>query len=154
MCYKKKNELYHYGVLGQKWGVRRFQNADGSLTTAGKARYNKDSDVAAYAYARKYEAIANVKDKRDAAAKVLAANPKKFGWSKEASEYQDAMIQADVTFKRAKKTMDGLVKKYKDVKVDFLTEDKTGENYVRSELMDKMGNVYISEFYLGTHVVK
>lgn len=28
-------ELYHHGVLGQKWGVRRFQNADGSLTAKG-----------------------------------------------------------------------------------------------------------------------
>ena len=34
------NELYHHGILGQKWGVRRFQNPDGSLTTAGRARYN------------------------------------------------------------------------------------------------------------------
>ena len=32
------NELYHYGVKGMKWGVRRYQNDDGSLTAAGKAR--------------------------------------------------------------------------------------------------------------------
>lgn len=32
-------ELYHYGVKGQKWGVRRYQNKDGSLTPAGKKRY-------------------------------------------------------------------------------------------------------------------
>lgn len=32
------NELYHHGVKGQKWGVRRYQNADGSLTAAGKKR--------------------------------------------------------------------------------------------------------------------
>lgn len=31
-------EIYHHGILGQKWGVRRFQNKDGSLTTAGKQR--------------------------------------------------------------------------------------------------------------------
>lgn len=35
------NELYHYGVKGQKWHQRRYQNYDGSLTPAGKARYNK-----------------------------------------------------------------------------------------------------------------
>ena len=31
--------LYHHGILGQKWGVRRYQNADGTLTEAGKKRY-------------------------------------------------------------------------------------------------------------------
>ena len=36
------NELYHHGILGQRWGVRRFQNPDGSLTPAGKKRYLKD----------------------------------------------------------------------------------------------------------------
>ena len=33
------NELYHYGIKGQKWGVRRFQYADGTLTPQGRKRY-------------------------------------------------------------------------------------------------------------------
>lgn len=33
------DELFHHGIKGQKWGKRRFQNNDGSLTPAGKARY-------------------------------------------------------------------------------------------------------------------
>lgn len=37
-------ELQHHGIKGQKWGVRRFQNKDGSLTPAGKERYTDDSD--------------------------------------------------------------------------------------------------------------
>lgn len=36
-------ELYHHGVKGQKWGVRRFQNKDGSLTLAGQRRYGEDN---------------------------------------------------------------------------------------------------------------
>ena len=33
------SDLRHHGIKGQKWGVRRFQNADGSLTAAGRKRY-------------------------------------------------------------------------------------------------------------------
>lgn len=34
------NEIYHHGIKGQKWGVRRFQNEDGTYTAAGKNRRN------------------------------------------------------------------------------------------------------------------
>lgn len=33
-------DIRHYGIKGQQWGVRRYQNEDGSLTPAGKERYN------------------------------------------------------------------------------------------------------------------
>ena len=40
-----EGELYHYGIKGQKWGVRRYQNDDGSLTPSGKKRYSDDSQI-------------------------------------------------------------------------------------------------------------
>lgn len=38
---RRSSELYHYGIMGQKWGIRRYQNEDGSLTPEGKKRYGK-----------------------------------------------------------------------------------------------------------------
>ena len=38
-CLDERDEIYHHGIKGQKWYIRRFQNEDGSLTPAGRERY-------------------------------------------------------------------------------------------------------------------
>lgn len=43
--YTKDGELYHYGIKGQKWGVRRYQDGNGRLTAAGKKRRDARSEV-------------------------------------------------------------------------------------------------------------
>ena len=42
----RNGELMHWGVPGMKWGVRRYQNKDGTLTPAGKKRYDKEMEKA------------------------------------------------------------------------------------------------------------
>lgn len=63
------NELYHHGIKGQKWGVRRFQNKDGSLTLAGKKRALKMQN--------KYTELTNDKRYRDKHGNLTYAGRKK-----------------------------------------------------------------------------
>ena len=56
-------ELYHHGIKGMKWGVRRFQNKDGTLTAAGKKRERN---------ANKRQAVRDIKKSRKAASKNRA----------------------------------------------------------------------------------
>lgn len=77
-------ELYHHGIKGMRWGIRRYQAKDGSLTPAGKKRYNREMEKlkarekivknkeATRAKLAKMEALKkNIEDRED------ALNPKK-----------------------------------------------------------------------------
>ena len=80
-----EDELQHWGVQGMRWGVRRYQNKDGSLTKAGKKRYgtrtNFDRVQAAKKAAEKYNSKeAKAKRKADARAEAeIAKYRKKMG---------------------------------------------------------------------------
>ena len=58
---KYNSELYHHGVAGMKWGVRRYQNKDGSLTNAGKRHYGTKANFEKVQAAKKAAAKANSK---------------------------------------------------------------------------------------------
>jgi hypothetical protein len=49
------NELYHYGIRGMRWGIRRYQNKDGSLTPAGEKRLNDYKSKETERITKKYQ---------------------------------------------------------------------------------------------------
>lgn len=142
------SELYHYGVLGQKWGVRRYQNKDGSLTPAGKKRYNEDSDKLAKAVAVKVEAIYDYKQALDRYKQAVAKNPK----TADTSEVLTKAERTKAAYDLVNYGVEHLQKKYRKVDFDIMHEAETGESYVQSILEDDLGQKYVSEFYLGYHM--
>lgn len=101
--YNYTNELYHYGALGMKWGVRRYQNYDGSYTRAGVKRFNDSLD--------KYEK-ANQRYKN---AKLNYKNSKKTGSSSQGDKTE--ITNARMQRKQAKQKLN---KDYKHLKQDKL----------------------------------
>ena len=61
-----RKELYHHGIKGQKWGVRRFQNKDGSYTPEGKQRYAqlKSEGARVVTKGTTFQRISTVKEKK------------------------------------------------------------------------------------------
>ena len=59
------NELYHHGVKGMKWGVRRYQNSDGSLTPKGRKRAERDMSELSNNKRKQYRPDANKWVKED-----------------------------------------------------------------------------------------
>lgn len=88
--------LAHHGIKGQKWGVRRFQNEDGSLTSAGKKRYG---------------AVGEAATKADKFAQYARENAEKFSKSKRTAK--DARIS-----ERQAKRYEVLAKRYMDMSKD------------------------------------
>ena len=77
--------LVHYGIKGQRWGLRRFQNEDRSLTEEGKKRYNKES--------REERKAQKKADKEAKRAAKEAAKPESATWkSKDARFLDDAEL--------------------------------------------------------------
>ena len=79
----RSDELTHWGIKGQKWGVRRYQNEDGSYTKEGKERYNKryrtDDGSMTEAGRKKYEKALKTSQGEKISSKQMAKNALKRG---------------------------------------------------------------------------
>lgn len=97
---KYNHELYHSGIKGMKWGVRRYQNPDGSLTAAGKKRYGTKTNFERVKAAKRAAAKANSKEaiaKRKADERTAAEIAK---YRKKAGLDPDDTSDAEITRKK------------------------------------------------------
>ena len=84
----ESSELYHHGIKGQKWGVRRYQNADGSYTTEGKARLEQYRTNEIAGVNARINNLTNTYTKRDEKLKKKVEKFKEKGNTVQANRYE------------------------------------------------------------------
>lgn len=123
----ESNYLSHYGVRGQKWGVRRYQNKDGSLTNAGRKRYNKEME--------------NIKSERK-----VVANKKRTQKQLNKLKTEKEKLEAE------KKELDQLKKGKKDSEEPKpQTKTKTVKDMTDRELEDAIYRTQLEQRYNALH---
>lgn len=139
------NYLAHYGIKGMHWGIRRYQNEDGTLTETGKKHYSKD-----------YLDDAKLKAQHEYNKKVVSAKAKKSSGQISKEEYKDlkktykndrkaevvkAKEQLDKIYKK-----DQMYKKFSSMKNSTMKE--LGSKYSSAKNIRKANNV-ISKIEFG-----
>lgn len=117
----ESNYLMHHGILGMKWGIRRYQNEDGSLTEAGKKRHDKLQTMADKKSAR----LAKYETKNLKAAEKLR------------KRYQDKADEiAKKLISKGERHSERLVKKMKkyQIEADRFDYKKVGQDAINNQM--------------------
>lgn len=134
--YPVSDELYHHGIKGQKWGIRRYQNEDGTLTPAGRERYGKDLGE----YATKKQGIV-----RKLATGDHILGRKRWGEMLEGHYEKQAKKNKEAGRKEEAKAYDELRKAQRQRNIDrekYLSNASTGKIIAQNILLGKGADSY------------
>ncbi|BDF72898.1 hypothetical protein ABHB47_16190 [Flavonifractor plautii] len=124
--------LLHYGIKGMKWGVRRYQNKDGTLTAAGEKRYDRD----------KRENAAKKKENR-----IDLTNPDPQRWAKEDLERTKRTVDSSSDLVKEMKKLEQTTTSKPTPKRMDLSEmtDKEMRDKINRELLERQYNQLFSD---------
>ena len=127
-----KDYLAHHGILGQKWGVRRYQNKDGTLTAAGKKRYDRDVQ----------ENLSKKKDNR-----IDTSRPDPNRWVKEDLNRQQNVINNSSNIIKQLSNIEKTTQPKQTVKKMDLSQmsDKDLRDRINRELLEQQYNKLFAE---------
>lgn len=157
----RENELYHHGILGMKWGVRRYQNADGTLTSKGKARLSKykeqqlkktsdyyDKNRHSGLYGTSVKKGINSLDKRNAVLKTKIESAKINGNYKKEAKYTSEKKINESQIKTLKSMKSIELKKVKSLTYDQMMKEKVAVG--RSACKDALLTIGVNAVLLPT----
>lgn len=132
------NYLVHHGIEGQKWGVRRFQNRDGSLTEEGRKRYGYSSEMS------------SVKDAYRNKQRAYRVNKSEYERSKVRSHDKDSIREAKAEMDKAKRDYSVAKREYKDNKEIKKQEQRIWKQQRRDYIQTKsFGEKVLTGLLLG-----